>query len=354
MFRAPRCPYRHCSQHRRPAPDFCIRFGTYHPKCRPRPVPRFRCRSCRRTFSRQTFRADFRDHRPHLNALLFAQVAQGCGIRQTSRLLGLSLRCTELKLRKIARHLRRLNLNLRAPLRGGVSFHLDEFETFEGQRNTRPLSVPMLIESGSRYIVWAESATIRPRGRMTEKRRKAIESAERRHGPRKDNSRRGLVRTLRRGAQLLEPGAPVAVFTDEKSSYPSLVLEELGGRPLAHLRTNSQEVRDTENPLFPINHEEAMARYLMGRLRRESWLHSKKRRYLDLALHLHMAWRNLVGKRFNRDEESPAQVLGLVPRRLGWGECLSWRQDWGRSSIHPVARRGESVWRWEARRARAA
>src|SRR6185436_4330157 len=150
-----------------PAPDAFSHHGQYHPKCRPQPVPRFRCRACLRTFSRQTFRMDYRDHRPDLNARLFQSLASGLGLRQSARNLRLSLSCTQLKFRKIARHLRRLNLNLRGPLPAGASFQLDEFETFEGRRNTRPLSIPMLIEKKSHFIVWAEAATIRPRGTMT-------------------------------------------------------------------------------------------------------------------------------------------------------------------------------------------
>ena len=97
MFQPPRCPYRACSQHHRPAGRFYVRFGSYRPKCRPWPVPRFRCKNCGRYFSRQTFRMDHRDHRPDLNARLLRCIASGLGLRQTSRLLGLSLRCTELK-----------------------------------------------------------------------------------------------------------------------------------------------------------------------------------------------------------------------------------------------------------------
>ena len=121
MFQPPRCPNRECSQHTAPRPGFCFKRGSYHPKCRPRPVPRFECRTCRRSFSRQTFRSDYRDHRPDLNARLFVLIASGIGLRQASRNLGLSLRCSELKYRKIARHLRRLNLNLRGPCRRGRS-----------------------------------------------------------------------------------------------------------------------------------------------------------------------------------------------------------------------------------------
>ncbi|MEQ1893413.1 MAG: hypothetical protein ABL998_12775, partial [Planctomycetota bacterium] len=85
--------------------------------------------------------------------------------------------------------------------------------------------------------------------------------------------------------------------------------------------------------------------------RRESWLVSKKRRFLDLALQLHMAYRNLVRRRFNADEVSPAQMLGFVPRRLTAEELLSWSQVWGRRSVHPLSRWGASVGRWLLRKA---
>ena len=343
MFAPPFCPHRDCPRHVDPEPRFAVRYGSYQPTCRAHPVQRFRCRSCQRTFSRQTFRMDYRDHRPHLNARLFRSIASGVGIRQSARNLGLSLRCTELKLRKIARHLRRLNLNLRRPLPDEASFHFDELETYEGQRNTRPLSVPVLIESRSRFIVWAESATIRPRGKMTRKRRKAVEEADRRHGVRKDRSRRGVRRTLERGANLTRGSERVALETDEKSSYPKLARAAFGRARLEHRRTNSRLVRATWNPLFAINHEEAVMRDLMGRLRRDSWLVSKKRRYLDLGLQLHMAYRNLVRKRFNYDQESPAELLGFVSKRLTEGQLLSWRQDWRERSIHPLSRSGKAA-----------
>ena len=92
-----------------------------------------------------------------------------------------------------------------------------------------------------------------------------------------------------------------------------------------------------------------LARDLMGRLRRESWLVSKRRRYLDIALHVFIAYRNYVRRRFNRDEASPAQMLGFAPRRLTPGQVLSWRQEFGRRSIHPLASRAQPVGNWQER-----
>jgi transposase-like protein len=338
MFQPPRCPNRRCPQHARPARRFFVRRGSYHPKCRPSPVPRFRCKHCLRGFSRQTFRADYRDHRPDLNVPLFRSIASGIGLRQTARNLGLTLRCTELKFRKLARHLRRANLNLRGPLPKGSRLQLDELETYEGRRNTRPLSVPLLIDRETRFMIWAESAPIRPHGRMSEARKRALAADEARFGPRRDTSRRAVRRTLERGAELARGLERVVLETDEKSTYPVLAREVFGDR-LAHATTNSKLARMTWNPLFPINHAEAMLRDLAGRMRRQSWLVSKRRRYLDLGLQLYMAYRNYVRRRFNHDEQSAAQLAGFVPRRLRFGELVSWRQDWGpERSIHPLDR----------------
>ncbi len=336
MFEPPRCPYFRCSQHLDPRPRFFQHHGKYQPLCRPHPVQRFRCKSCGRTFSRQTFRMDYRDHRPDLNARLFQSLASGIGLRQSSRNLRLSLRCTEIKFRKIARHLRRLNLNLRTSLPPGSKLQLDELETYEGRRNGRPLSVPVVIETESRYIIWAESATIRPRGRMTPSRRLAILADEARFGRRRDRSRRSVRRTLERAASLLRPEQMVLLDTDQKPSYISAAKSVFGRRRLLHRRTSGKLPRTAANPLFPINHTEAVARDLTGRLRRQSWLASKKRRYLDLGLQLHMAYRNLVRRRFNDDKESPAELLGFSPRRISETEVLSWRQDWGPRSVQPL------------------
>ena len=347
MFEPPCCPYRSCPQHAQPEGRFYIRFGHFPRKVAPYRVQRYRCKTCRRTFSRQTFRADYRDHRPDLNAPMFLTVASGVGIRQACRVHEISLRCGELKLRKICRHLRRLNLNARGQLPADSTLHFDEIESYEGQRNTRPLTIPVLIESESRMILWAESETIRPRGKMTEKRRKAVEKAEKRHGVRKDRSHRAIRRTLQRGADVSRELSFVVLDTDEKAVYPGLAKEAFGGERLIHNRTNSKLVRATWNPLFAINHEEAVMRDLTARLRRESWLVSKKRRYLDLWIQLHMAYRNYARRRFNRDRESPAQLLGFVSRRLTARELLGWRQDWGRRSIRPTSRSGRTYERWD-------
>jgi hypothetical protein len=140
----------------------------------------------------------------------------------------------------------------------------------------------------------------------------------------------------------------VLLETDKKTSYVALAKDAFGSRRLVHSTTSSKLPRDVRNPLFPINHTEAIARDLMSRLRRRSWLASKKRRYLDLGLQLFAAYRNYVRRRFNDEQFSAARLLGFAPRRMSASELISWRQDWGRASIHPLADRCESVESWSA------
>ena len=69
-FEPPRCPYTNCRNHIDPQPRFFGRRGYYVRKAMPQRILRFACRACQKTFSTQTFRTDYHDHRPEVNAIL--------------------------------------------------------------------------------------------------------------------------------------------------------------------------------------------------------------------------------------------------------------------------------------------
>jgi hypothetical protein len=305
-------------------------------------VPRFVCLICDKGFSRQTFRADYCDNKPYHNVQLFRYLASGLGLRQSARLLGLSRRCTELKARKIARHLGRLNRNLTGQLPAGSTFTLDEMETFEGERAVLPVTVPVLVETRSMYVLATDVAPIKPSGKMTKLRRQAIAQAEERRGPRPDWSVHALCRVFRRWRYYCRDQRPRALVSDKKTVYASL-LRRFFGTGIPHTKISSKQRRDQTNPLRHINLTNAMARDLNGRLRRESWLVSKARRYLRLQLHVFAAYRNFVRRRVNRRPQTPAQILGFLPRPAKVEELLTWRQDWKGRSIHPLGGASRSI-----------
>ena len=328
--------------HVSPEGRFFVRYGFHRPICRSVPVPRFRCKACGRLFSRQTFRFDYRDHRPDLNARVFLLLCSGVGLRQTSRLVGIATKNLEKKFRKIGRHCRLLNRNTRKQLPAPVTLQMDEMESYEGRRRVRPVTVPTLIERSSRLILDMSSAPIRPSGQMSAARRAAIHEDEKRHGKRPSRSMPAVRRVLRVAGRVCEGHRAVVLQTDQKSTYPNLARSVLG-RALVHERTSSRVVRDVRNPLFPINHTEAMARDLIGRLRRRSWLVSKKRWCLNLHMHIYMCYRNLCRPRFNGERATPAQLVGWVQQRLRPNQILSWCQEFGSRSGHPLSMNAEPV-----------
>jgi hypothetical protein len=340
-FQPPFCPRRDCAFHLAPTASFCIRWGSYQPDCRDDPVPRFRCRGCRSTFSRQSFRHDCGDRQPAKNSRLLELLTSGIGYRQSGRVLRLSTTAVQHKARKIARTCWYLHANLRDRLGHGRTFVLDEEETYE-QASIRTLTVPIVIEHDSWFVVATAVGAIRRRAVAGSQRRRWQENDERKHGRRRDRSRRCVARVLRDLDQQVA-GQSLVLRSDEKSSYATLAQQVFGDR-VRHETTPSRLPRTTHNPLFAINTTIAMSRDLCGRLRRHSWLVSKKARWLRRHLAMFVAWRNYVRRRFNYDQEdrTPAVILGLVPRNLACEEVLGWRQDWGRHSIHPLNSTGSA------------
>jgi transposase-like protein len=347
-FTPPRCPNRACPRHRDPGSRFCQRRGTYLPKCRTVPIQRYRCKTCRKGFSYQTFRGDYRDHRPACNRMAFLLLASGIGLRQCGRLLDLDVHAVQAKFRKLARLLRRLNRNLLTQLPHDGTYLLDELETIEGS-SICPVTVPVLIEKHSKLVVATGAASIRRVAKRGSRRQRWLQRHEQKHGRRRDHGRHCVKRVLRRWQQLLA-GRKATLITDQKSLYASLC-QRLFGEQVTHRQHSSRLPRTTFNPLFGINHTEAMLRDNCGRLRRKTWLCSKKARYLRLQLELFAAYRNWLRPRTNEDaaERTPGVVLGLIDRQLEATEMLAWRQDWGELTIHPASALGQETLRhWAA------
>lgn len=336
MFTPIRCPNPDCPRHHEAGDRFFWRNGRYRAECRSHWVACFKCKTCRKSFSRQTYRQDYRDKVPRANATILTLLCSGIGLRQTARVVGVHRNTVTRKFRKIGRQMGFLNANMRKTVdRDLVTLLMDEFESYEGRRNTRPVTIPMVIEKESDFIVDCVSAPIRPRGTMTEKRKRAIARDERRFGVRKDRSKPALERVLSTAASLFRDTTQIEMRSDEKTTYPRLIRAAFADRPVIHLQTHSKLVRDTFNPLFPINHAEAMSRDLNGRLRRKSWLVSKKHERLNLQLELYMAHKNYVRPRYNTDRKTPAQFLGVHDRRESPAQLLAWRQDLGPATPHP-------------------
>lgn len=337
-FQPPRCPNLDCSKHHAPDAKRIVRWGYYTTDCRDQREQRFRCLECRKTFSRQTFRHDYRDRRPDLNHKLFLLLSSGVGFQQAAYLLKIDQATAQHKMHRFSRTCRLLHDNLCRQMPEGRSYLLDEEESYE-QASIRPLTVPIVIERKSYFVVATAVGSIRRLAPEGTARRRRQERDERVRGKRPDESRRCVEQVMRALKQRVT--GSIVLSTDKKSSYATLA-KEVFGYDVAHTTTAGSAPRTTFNPLFPINHTVAMGRDNCGRLRRRSWLVSKLAKWLRGQLSIFTVFRNYIRPRTRRcpEHETPAVLLDLLPRALSAHEAVRWRQDWGSRSIHPMSCRG--------------
>jgi transposase-like protein len=332
-FQPRHCPHAPCPSrlHQRTVlwrPFLWCRRGHFRRKCDGRVVPRFRCLTCRRGFSSQTFRLDYRLRLPALHLDVFRMLVSKVSLRQAARVLGTRRRTVEHRQLLLGRHARAFQLRelaRRGPgaLPAGV-YLLDEMETFERSRRVEPLTVPVLVERESGFVVDVQVGTLPCRGRLSAREERRKRELEARHGKRRSQSSavvRACLRTLAKHAT--QPG--VVLKTDCKATYPALIRAELGSR-VGHERTPSSVKKSVRHPLFKLHVAQAMLRDGLSRMVRRNWSHSKVRRRLRVANWIWVAWKNWIRYSTNEDRKrSPAMVLGLAGGRWAIAEFFRWR-----------------------------
>lgn len=319
------CPKEDCRAHNGAPFQFHCR-GFYRRACDGLVVQRFSCVTCGRRFSRQSFRLNYRWRLPNIHIELFGLLVSKVTMRQSARLLEISRDTVTRRMRTLGAHCRAFQEE--AVRRTGVegAFQLDEMETFETDRLVRPVTVPVLIETTSLFVLHAETAPLPPRGRLDAYRQLRKLRDERLFGPRKSRSRAAVESTLLRLKAALPANAYLDIRTDRKSSYRKLIRTHFGHCLNSHAQVSSRDRRNRENPLFGINHTLAMMRDGVSRLVRRSWGASKLRSRLDDHLWIWMVYRNFVrGITVSDTRTTPAMAAGVAKRRLKVSEVLKWR-----------------------------
>lgn len=326
MFKPPRCPNDDCGAVSSEIQPFYQRWGSFPVICKGGRIPRFRCRECNRTFSTQTFRLDYRDKRPDLNVELVKRFCSRSGLRQTGVVFCIPLKTVIHKLRKIGEHLGRLHEHLMGQFPSGRTFMMDELETFETDRIERPVTMPVLIDEKSFFIVATKSGTLPPR-RIKKRTKAKPENRERdlrQLMNRKSESSKVVREVFERLRAHLAPGARLTLETDRKMTYPKIAREVFESQRLRHVRWSGAMPKTTENPLFRVNLTLGMLRDGMSRLTRRSWLVSKIKENLDLHANFYIVYRNYHRLLTNESAVTPAEALGFLPRRLEWEEMVGW------------------------------
>ena len=322
-FTPPHCPNPDCGFHRNSTGWRFRRYGFYLRCAAPRRIQRYRCSHCQRTFSSQTFSSTYWLKRPRLLTAVYEGLIACAGLRQMARAHGVSPATVQHHTTRLGRQALLLLAELAPRLPASEPLVLDGFETFEHSQYY-PFHANLAVGAESHFLYAFTDAELRRKGRMTKGQKRRREALEARHG-RPDP--KAIEREM---AALLElvavPGQGIVIRSDEHRAYPR-AFRRVRGVSVRHEVTPSKRARTTANPLFPVNRMDLLLRHGGANHKRETIAFSKRRQAAMERLAVFAVWVNFQkSRREKRRDETPAQVLGLVDRRLTTPELWAGRR----------------------------
>jgi transposase-like protein len=347
-FTPPFCPNPFCSQHRSPDPAGYrfVQRGSYSTKRRSN-IPRFKCLTCGRGFSRQTFATSYYLKRPELLHPVARGLVAGSGHRQLAR----SLACAASTVTRLSARLGRHGLLLEARclrhLRGLLmeTVVIDHFETFEYTQDY-PLGVATAVGASSWFVYTLDPAPHRRGGRRSAAQQRRLDKRPERdlRGGVGASSRRMLQTLLR----LTVPGNTLQLIGDGHPAYSRAARrhgEAVRLRSFPNPKRGprgsprSRQARLRDAAMFPVDLLHKLVRHSNAPHRRETIAFGRRLNALMERLFLTAAWRNFVKWRSERkpDRTTPAMKLQLTDRCWSWERVLARR-------LFPHREALESVW----------
>ena len=327
------CPWPACAEHRRRAGALRrLPHGTYRRRCDGRVVRRFRCLSCRRTFSQQSFAFSYYLKRPELSRPIAAGLVAGSAHRQIARSLGCHHSTVTRRSRRLGRHALLLHHMAVRELVVSEPVIVDDFDSFAGSQYF-PCTLPTATGSNSWFLYGFAFARERRRGSMSliqKGRRARLESLYGRppRGAVAD-AFGSLLRSLPPASNHLsvvaddDPAirrAAVAIPGLRLSVYPNPVRGPKGSR-------RSAATRRRDAAMFPNDQLHRFLRHSEAAHRRETIAFGRSYNGLVERLALFTVWRNLVQARSERHpgDGTAAMHLRLTNRPWGWSQVLAER-----------------------------
>ena len=318
-FKPPFCPNPQCVHHGRPEGFEYRRAGSYERLCEPTRIRRFKCRTCNRGFSTQTFDTTYYLKRPDLQQPLFDALTSCSAFRQLGRSYKVAHSTLQRQASRLGRHCllyERVHGPRQPPkepvaIDGFVSFEYSQFWPFE---------LNVMVGRASHYVYAMTESELRRSGRMTSAQKSKRALLEARHGKPDPQATRKAIEAL---TWLAAPvPAPLDVFSDEHRAYPQAFKRV--PHAITHRTVTSRRCRTARNPLFVVDLLDLLLRHSGSNHKRETIAFSKRRQGALERAAVTQAWRNHVKRIRENDPRSPtpAMTLGLAESPLTTADVL--------------------------------
>jgi transposase-like protein len=321
-FRPPFCPNPGCVFHLTTRGWRFHRKGHFRRRAAPQRIPRYRCTHCSRSFSSQTFHPTYWQKRPELLLPSFHRLLGCSAYRQIAREFDVSPTSIQRQLERLGRHCLLFHERHRPRGQPREPLVLDGFETFEHSQYWIS-EFHTLVGAQSHFAYAFTDSERRRSGRMRPDQKRKRARLERRFGRPDPRSVEHEITTLLTLA--LPTNAHVVLRSDDHRAYPRALRRTPAH--FTHHVTHSTAPRTPQNPLFAANLFHGLIRHCSANHKRETIAFSKRRQHIAYRLALFQVWRNYL-KSFSekRRDGSPAQRLGLLPKRLCADELFAERQ----------------------------
>jgi len=329
QFIPPFCPFQNCIFHLEAPPGFCKKNGMIKTQKPPFVNQRFRCKSCRKQFSRNTFSIDFKKVKPDLSDRILDLSMNSMSNSQIARLLKIGESTVRNRLKTLA--VQALIFEKQnQPDRISEDVAYDGFETFTHSQFS-PCYINTAVGRRSHFIYHNTFSPLNRKGRMTPEQKEKQDELIRKHGLYPQDS---VYQETCYVITEIEKKATTEVtfYSDEHKSY-GRAHRTLNSK-LHHEKISSLERRDASNNLFPINHLHMLYRHYLSSQKRETIAFQKHEAALMDKIELMKIWRNFMSPKFvkkslfdkHAHEWSPAMYLGLSKRILNFNEVFGVRK----------------------------
>jgi len=282
-----RCPNVSCEHNADGLKDrFYVKWGYFKPSWSKRPVPRYKCKTCGKTFSASTAKVEtLNEKRPDVNQMVFDLYCSRMSLRRIAKVLQINRKTVVRKFYKLAGiakgHHEWLIANQKIPCSDMIA--VDEMEANEGSK-VRPLTMTIAVDGTNGRVLDISVSEIKAKGKIVSKRK--IDQVK---ANRIDTSSKGFKKVLSSIKIMKSKEKAPTIFTDGKKVYITHLKTIL---PEAkHIRSIGR-VNSKYDPIWWLNHACAMFRHDLSRLSRKSIVFSRTKKGLEAHMYLYIAWKN--------------------------------------------------------------
>lgn len=278
------CPNHECKNHfskniKKDGSRWFYKAGFYKPQTSLAPVQRYRCKTCGRCFSENTFSVHYCSKKIISLKKIMRYLASGVSIRAMARLFGCAPDTINRKIGILARQVSALMENIQDELELSEDLAADGFESFAVSQYF-PNNFNILVGKESQFVYHFNYLQLRRKGRMTEYQKKKAKKLKETWPIRSNNERLSFLEIEQKTMQMAVRSSKLEklkLFTDEKREYRQCLTKD---EPVAwhdgmsigfeQKRVSSRKLRDLRNDLFAVNYMDREIRKDLAEHHRET------------------------------------------------------------------------------------